>query len=114
MKEKHEKKKKNTKKYIDITSTDIEFDDTDLIELIKRSTSKKRRIQVFSSNNENEEEITYSIISERKVTKSLPIKRKKKKFIKGIEKSLEVKNTNSKLENTNQKVTVNVKCIKCG
>lgn len=107
-------KKKKTKKYIDITRSETESDNTDLIELSKGKALRKRRIQIYSSDSENEENVISLKTSKGKATEGLPIKSKKdEKSIRDTEKILKVKNANSKIENTNKKVSVDDYCAEC-
>jgi len=107
-------KNKKSKHYIDITSSESESDSTDFIELTTGRALKKRKIHIYRSNSENEENVISSKTSKGKATKRLPIKSKKDKTsIRDTENILKVENANSKIENTNKEVSVDNYCAEC-
>lgn len=71
-------KNKKSKQYRDIASSESESDSTDFIELTKGRALKKRKICIYSSSSENEENVMSSKTFKGKATKGLPIKGKKK------------------------------------
>ncbi|CAG9785655.1 unnamed protein product [Diatraea saccharalis] len=108
------KKNKKAKKCIDITSSETESENTNFIELSKERVLIKRKIQIYSSDSENEENVMSPKTSKGKATEGLPIKRiKDKKSTKDTVKILKVDNTNSNMKNRNEKVSVDDYCVEC-
>lgn len=103
-------KKKQTKRCIDITSSETESDNTDYIKLTERRALRKRRIQIYSSDSENEENIYINPKSLKgKATKGLPTKSRSR----DTEKKIKVENANLKIKNINKKNSDNDYCVEC-
>ncbi|KAK0070986.1 hypothetical protein PV326_001815 [Microctonus aethiopoides] len=58
------RKMQKTKKYIDIISSERESNNIDFVELIKKRASRKRKVHIYSSDSENEE----NAVSSKKAT----------------------------------------------